>query len=135
MQNCSRRWPHLAVSVAIAALASLGLFAGCGAPAPATANYNAENARHALVAALDAWRDGQLPALTRRSPPLHFTDDDLIQGFALISYELDPAVPIEPHKDVPVTLVLRNRQGATVNRQAMYQISLEPSLAVLRNDP
>jgi hypothetical protein len=57
-----------------------------------------------------------------------------VQGHALVSYELDPAVAIEPHRDVQVELVIRDRTGKQQRRRATYQVVLKPNPSVVRND-
>jgi len=42
--------------------------------------------------------------------------------------------PFVEHDDVSVEVSLRDRQGATLEKTVMYQVTLEPNLAVLRND-
>jgi hypothetical protein len=108
--------------------------AGCGGQVASPAEYDERLARDTLTAALDAWKAGQVDQLSRQTPPLRFSDDDLMMGAKLESYEVGETVRFGAHQDVPVNLVLRDRQGNTVTKTAIYQISLEPR-AVLRNDP
>lgn len=92
-------------------------------------------ARSALVAALDAWKDGQAKALPRRNPPIRLADEDLAAGWRLTEYEIEePDAPVVPNKDVAVILSLRDAKGKTARREARYQVSTEPGLAVLRSD-
>ena len=113
------------------------LAAGCSfavvAPDP---EYDSETARETLSSALDAWRDGNARLLIRLSPPIRFVDDDFTAGYQLLEYEFaQPGQAVRPFQSVPVTLTLRKGKGAEITRAAQYQISLEPSRAVLRSDP
>jgi hypothetical protein len=107
---------------------------GCSRPA-AEAPYDAEGARTALIAALDAWKKGEAKSLAKRNPPIRFVDDDLISGFRLSEYEVEePDLPLKLHQDVPVILEMRDAQGKRVRREATYQVSTEPTLSVLRSE-
>jgi hypothetical protein len=111
--------------------------AGCGRPAEPTVEvrHDSEQARSALVAALDAWKKGEAKALAKRVPPIRFLDDDLAAGCRLSDYELmEPDAPIRPHENVPVILSLRDPRGKSVRRETSYQVSTDPGLAVLRSD-
>jgi hypothetical protein len=111
--------------------------AGCwgGVDPAARSRYDPEQARAALVAALDAWKKGEARSLPRRNPPIRFVDDDLVQGLRLSDYEIEaPEGPTDPHTDVDVILSLRDGRGNVVRREARYQVATEPGLAVLRSD-
>jgi hypothetical protein len=115
----------------------LTLASGCwnGAESAARSRYDADRARAALVAALDAWKHGQARQLSRRDPPVRFVDDDLVAGFRLSDYEVEePDAPLALHQDVSVILSLRDPRGRAVRREARYQVATEPGLAVLRSD-
>jgi hypothetical protein len=120
--------------LSIATLVAAGCSRGAGPALPV--RYDSERARDALVAALDSWKRGEAEGLARRDPPIRFTDDDIVAGWSLVDYELEePDAPITLHKDIPVILSLRDRQGRTVRREANYQVATDPSLAVLRCEP
>jgi hypothetical protein len=125
------------IELAVFDLPLLVIAAGCwggGEPAAET-RYNPEQARIALIAALDAWKKGEARSLLRRNPPIRFVDDDLVEGLRLSEYEVEePEGPTAPHQDVNVILSLRDTQGKVVRREARYQVATEPALAVLRND-
>jgi hypothetical protein len=100
-----------------------------------TTPFDSEKAQTVLVASLDAWKKGEAKSLAKRNPPIRFEDDDLLSGFQLSDYEIEePDSPIKPHKDVEVILMLRDRQGKHVRREATYQVGLTPGLSVLRSD-
>lgn len=108
---------------------------GCGPKLPAATDAEKQEARKALLTALDAWQAGKTHELKKQTPPITFTDDDVVQGHALVSYDLDPAMEIKPQTDVRVNLIVRDRAGQTQHRSATYQVTLTPTPSVLRNDP
>jgi hypothetical protein len=112
--------------------------AGCsGGAGPAVeSRYDSEQAKAALVTALDAWKKGEARSLSRRNPPIRFVDDDLAAGLQLSDYEIEePDAPVSLHKNIPVILSLRDARGRAVRRETQYQVATEPGLAVLRSDP
>ena len=111
--------------------------AGCsgGAGTDSEASFDSEKARGALVTSLEAWKKGEAKSLSKRQPPIRFEDDDLLSGLRLADYEIEePDAPIKPHQDVEVILMMKDRQGKNVRREARYQVGLDPSLTVLRSD-
>lgn len=108
---------------------------GCGrATQPPTAQQS-EQARELLVTVLDAWKQGKIPELSDRKPPIRFADDDVVEGWQLISYSLEESsTPTTAVNDVRVILDLRNSQGQATSKVATYQVSLAPNLAVMRAD-
>ncbi len=127
----------LAMRVNRYALPLVLVVAGCAkqtASAPQL-GYDSDQARTALVTALDAWKKGEARTLPRRDPPIRFVDDDFVAGFKLADYEIEePDREIELHKDVEVILSLRDAKGKAVRREAKYQVATKPRLAVLRSD-
>jgi hypothetical protein len=102
---------------------------------PVELRYDSDQARTALVTALDAWKKGEARALARLNPPIRFVDDDLLAGLKLADYEIEePDREIELHMDVEVILSLRDPKGKVVRREAKYQVATKPGLAVLRSD-
>jgi hypothetical protein len=115
----------------------LVVLTGCsrGTPPAPEASHDAEAARTALVAVLDAWKKGEAKALAKRNPPIRFFDDDLVAGLRLADYEIEePDLPIKLHEDVAVILELRDAKGKGVRREARYQVGTDPTLSVLRSD-
>jgi hypothetical protein len=99
-------------------------------------SYDSSSARTALLAALDAWKQGRAAELARRKPPIRFADEDYTGGWRLTQYQLaDPEQEIRPFQAIRVNLLLKDRKGQTAKRLASYQVSLHPSTAVLRSDP
>jgi hypothetical protein len=110
--------------------------AGCSKPSrPPELQYDSGQARQTLLTALDAWKRGQAAQLAGAQPPIRFVDDDLADGCQLVDFQPpSPDARLEPFTDIPVALVLRDRRGNVVNRNATYQIGLMPHLSVLRTD-
>ena len=97
--------------------------------------HDPERARLALVTALDSWKRGEASTLPRRNPPVRLADEDFAAGLQLADYDIEePDAPVIPHKDVAVILSLRDGRGKTVRREARYQDSTDPGLAVFRSD-
>lgn len=118
-------------------LAAVILLAGCrrGPSLADLKDYDRRAARELLVAALDAWKQGKVADLSRRTPPVRFVDEDHAAGAVLVAYELADDADVRPFVTVPVKLSLRDRRGQTRQVEAGYQVTLEPRLAVLRADP
>jgi hypothetical protein len=108
--------------------------AGCSSSQSAP-QYDSKNAEETLVQALDAWKNGQIGSLAKGNPPLRFEDEDYRDGCRLTGYRVeDGQSPLRPFADVRVSLSLVDRRGKAVEKTAVYQVSLEPGRAVLRND-
>lgn len=110
---------------------------GCSVSVTSTDDeYDSELALETLNSALDAWKEGNVKLLVTLDSPIRFVDDDLLAGFRLEDYEIQPpASAVQPFQNVFVTLTLKQGSGEIVDRAAQYQISLEPNRAVLRSDP
>ncbi len=107
---------------------------GCSTKSPKQAEDSAR-AKYVLITALDAWRAGKTKSLATRNPPIRFADDDQIAGTELIDYEFeDEAAPIQPFQNVTVILSLKDKQGQTTQKNAKYQVGVDPRLTVLRSD-
>lgn len=112
----------------------LTVVVGCSSGASSSPESSAA-AKKALATALDAWKQGRAAALAKGQPPVRFEDDDYRNGLKLLDYRLDhPDRPICPREDVRVTLVLRDRRGQTSEKAVLYQVVVEPAIAVLRSD-
>jgi hypothetical protein len=99
-------------------------------------HHDPERARVALIAALNAWKQGEARDLARRQPPIRFVDDDFAAGWRLTEYEIEePDAPILAYRNVAVILALRDPRGKAVRRETSYQVATDPALAVLRSDP
>lgn len=125
---------HLAqIAFVVAVLATVG----CNRTATETAQQDFSRARETLVVALDAWKQGKAPSLARRDPPIRFVDDDCVAGWQLSDFEIpdDKAGRNTKVTSLRANLTLDRNGSPTVRRAAMYQISFEPRLTVLRADP
>jgi len=100
------------------------------------ASYDSTKAKETLLGALDAWKQGKAATLARQKPPIRFSDDDLLSGYKLVDYKLArPDEPIQRARSIAVVLQLARGKGPAIERQALYQVSLAPQLAVMRADP
>jgi hypothetical protein len=115
------------------ALALIGP-AGCGSPNPPAAEPS--RAHDALRAALDAWKAGETPeALSKRTPSIHVSDTDWKGGFRLIGYQAGEAGRLVGFDmTYPVVLELKDRKGRSVKKTAVYTVSTNPQLLVLRQE-
>lgn len=121
--------------LAAAALACVGLI-GCGGERVSSAAPSLEEARNALREVLTAWKEGKTADLERRVPPLRFYDLDRDQGVKLFDFVIkDPSQQSGPVVEVPVTLKLQYRKGAPRSHNAVYQVTTQPDIVVLRSDP
>jgi len=119
----------------LAALFAL-LLVGCSRlPQPAS-TFDSGAAKRALVESLEAWKAGEVAALRGLMPPIRFVDDDLAAGLELDDYRLnDPEGVIRPHQGVVVELFVQRKGGSLIRKRAEYQVSLWPTVSVLRADP
>lgn len=125
----TRRISGAVVGLALAA-------AGCGGGSlPPTAD--ADQARAALVVALDTWRDGgAADALTGRTPPVYFNDPKYRAGQKLVGYKLD--ADHAPHgQSVRISgqLTLLQPDGTTKDRRAAYLIDTTPAVVIVPDQP
>ncbi|HEY3967932.1 MAG TPA: hypothetical protein VGM05_25440, partial [Planctomycetaceae bacterium] len=117
-------------------LIGLCVIAGCSGSEPPEDAAESDRMLNVLTTALDAWKEGTAATLAQRDPPIRFADDDLAAGRHLMAYHLeDPEAFALPFESVHVHLTLQTADGQTVERTVGYQISLVPSLAVLRSEP
>ncbi|HMF11011.1 MAG TPA: hypothetical protein VKE94_01860 [Gemmataceae bacterium] len=116
----------------IACLLVLGM-SGCGKARP---KADPHVARDTLRAALDAWKTGQpADALQARDPPIHVTDHEWRNGFALLEYEVSEKDQLfGPALRCQVQLTLRNPKGKPVNKNATYSVGTNNALTVVRED-
>lgn len=123
---------HLLIPTVLLAL----VLGGCSRlPQPAS-TYDPALAKRALVESLQAWKEGKTASLSERMPPIRFVDDDLLAGRQLDDYRLnDPEAAVRPHQGVVVELFVQKKGGSLVRKRAEYQVSLWPSISVLRADP
>lgn len=95
--------------------------------------YDSGRAKEVLIDALETWKAGKAQTLRSRKPPVRLVDDDQLEGAKLMEYHLaDPEQPIQSYENVPVVLKLRRDGGQVQERPTVYQVTLEPEIAVLR---
>ena len=113
-------------------LAALGI-SGCGKSRP---KADADLARGTLREALDAWKKGQpKEVLQDRIPPIHVTDHEWGDGFALLDFKVSEKDQLfGPGLRCQVQLSLRNPKGKTVNKMATYTVATNNALTVVRED-
>ncbi len=129
-----RRNATLRLAAALAAALSLTLgAAGCG---PAATPADPADGRKALLAALDAWKGGEKPDdLARRAPSIHVADGEWSGGFALQNYKAEEeARHVGSDLNYKVVLELKTPKGKAVTKDAVYAVSTQPQLLVLRQD-
>jgi hypothetical protein len=117
-------------------VAGICLAIGCTGRDPTEVSTQSDRYRNLLTTALDAWKAGTPGALLDLQPPIRFVDDDLAAGRKLLTYELDgPDDKVRPFENVYVTLTVQAADGKKIERQVGYQVSTEPTPAVLRSEP
>jgi hypothetical protein len=118
--------PAVALLLALAA-------SGCGASGTPA---DPDDGRKALIAALDAWKGGGTPAsLAQASPAIHVADGDWDSGAKLQGYQADDqGRHVGADLNYRVVLELKNAKGKVSKRNAVYSVSTQPQLMVLRQD-
>jgi hypothetical protein len=127
------RYPTMKIAVLLL-LFAISLAAGCSSSAPSP-QYDSQKAGETLFRALDAWKQNSTGTLAKGNPPLRFEDEDQRAGYRLVEYRLEnPQQILCPLADIRVKLSLLDPRGKPVEKTVAYQVVLEPTLAVLRND-
>jgi hypothetical protein len=129
MQRAVRAIQPWLVATALVELSGCGMG---GSATPADPNQ----AKNALSAALDAWKNGGKPAdLEKHSPPIHVRDVDWIGGFSLVSYKADKAGKLSGYDmNYPVDLELKTPKGETVKKSAVYTVTTGAELLISRQE-
>ncbi len=117
----------------VVVLGFIGVLLAAGCSSSVSQGYSPQQAKETLVTALEAWKSGDTKSLSERNPPIRFSDDDQIAGAQMIEYQLELRT-ILPFQNVKVELVLRDNQGQTLRKTAVYQVGLKPGRTVLRSD-
>jgi hypothetical protein len=115
--------------IAILLLVGLG---GCGG---APGRSDPVSARAALENALEAWKGGSASrSLLDQSPPMHVADYRWEAGFRLSSYKITESSSTSGFdRRYPVELWLKSPKGKASREKAVYNISISPSLTVVRD--
>jgi hypothetical protein len=119
--------------IAFAAAACAAL-AGCSGGPRTAAPVEPDKARAALRTTLDAWKAGKSPeSLARADPPIVAQDLDWMTGSKLTEYELaDDGKAEDANLRVRVRLTVRDTQGKTTTKTAVYVVGTDPKLTVFR---
>jgi hypothetical protein len=108
---------------------------GCGiGQSPPTSD--ATKAEQILNNVLDAWKGGEKPdALAQRTPPIHVADVEWKDGFRLISYRpVGEGRLVGFDMSYPVALELKAPNGAILKKDAVYVVTTQPKVLVLRQE-
>lgn len=108
---------------------------GCGAGGNAQPADPAQ-AQETLRTVLDAWKAGEKPAdLGRRSPPIQVQDQDWQAGYTLVGYKAATEGKLVGFDmNYPVDLELKNTKGNSVKKTAVYSVTTQPELLVMRQE-
>jgi hypothetical protein len=114
---------------------ALFLSLGCGVGQDGRPADQAQ-AQQALSAVLDAWKRGERPdTLARQSPPIRVSDLDWSGGLRLERYKADQAGRLVGFDmNYPVVLELKSPRGKPLTKKAVYTVSTQPELLVLRQE-
>lgn len=127
--NVSRLLDWSPVVAATLVLAVALAMSGCGSAAARPADPDL--ARQALVEALDSWQRGA----AHDAAPVRVADEDWLAGARLVSYRVAPSEEaIGAHRRFAVELTLRDARGRAAARKAHYDVSTDPTPAVIRLD-
>jgi hypothetical protein len=117
-----------AVSITLA----LCLLSGC--TRTLDPNSDPGEADKALHTALEAWKGGQSPDdLKQGHPPIIMNEDDWRTGSRLLDYEMEEGVLSGRQVRCRVRIKLRDRDGQTVEREAVYIIDTIPRIVIVRD--
>ena len=113
----------------------LGLLAGCGTPEEIKPQGDADAAKAALQAALDAWKAGKPPAESQTAPALVWTDEDWKAGAKLSDYHLvgDPEQS-GGHWRVFADLTLEEKGKKSAPTRVCYGVTLGEPTVIIRSD-
>lgn len=121
--------------ILIAAVCLAALVAGCGSPnyVPPAATQPAD-AQAALVAALDAWKEGvTLEELREQPQPMYVGDEDWQAGVQLAGYRIGSPEVAGLHVIYPVDVELQ-RNSRRQKKTVRYHVTTEPVIHIMRGD-
>src|SRR5690242_12047349 len=120
-----KRWPLCFCLGVLLALSSVVL--GCGKPKPVAQPGDEKEAIAVTTTCLEAWKQGTIADLPMKTPPIRFTDDDLLEGLTLEGFQVsDKTLPEAGRQRVEAQLKLRDLRGNAIQRNAKYQVTLRP---------
>ncbi|WP_435008611.1 hypothetical protein P12x_005820 [Tundrisphaera lichenicola] len=114
-------------------LASMMASTGCG---PTARPSDPNEGRKALQAALEAWKGGEKPeSLSAQTPSIHVADGDWASGHRLLDYRaVDEGRLVGSDLNYTVALELKGPRGKVIKKDAVYAVTTDPQLMVLRQD-
>jgi hypothetical protein len=118
-------------------LAGLVCMSGCGQGGSLPPTVDPKQAREALTAALDAWKNDQaLASLAERTPPIHFSEAKWEKGFRLVQYKILPRDDWDGRMvKLTAELTLRDKHGTELQpREIAYTIDTHTRIAIVRSD-
>lgn len=121
---------HLLPLLALAAV-------GCGGdPPPLDMASTPEKSREALVAALDAWKNGATrEALAAQTPPVVFADDALMKKHKLLDYKLEgEPKAVGTGYSYVVALTTQDGDKSPTTRKLAYRVVTTPNIAISKED-
>ena len=91
-----------------------------------------EKARAAVAVALAAWEKGEAPeALSKRSPPIYFTDTHWQKGYRLTHHKIEKDEPYGRSVKLTVRLFLDDGKGKSQERRAIYTADTDPAIVIV----
>ena len=88
-------------------------------------------ARQALAASLDAWKEGRPPETLRQSkPPVDFRDVQWENGSQLAGYEVKSEERSGLSVRFTVQLQLQKKDGKTADRVVSYTVDTGPTMVI-----
>lgn len=110
--------------------------AGCGGPTTLKPRGGAEDAVEATTSALAAWKSGQTAEELLTDLDIIATDMDWKSGSKLVDFKADKTANLDGiNWQVNAVLTLRPRGQNTQSQvQAIYSVTLEPHITVVRMD-
>jgi hypothetical protein len=129
MSRCKSLW-------AAAVLVAVSGVVGCGPPdyRPPAATQPAD-AQSALVAALDAWKEGASVESLREPPsPMYVGDEDWQAGAKLAHYKIaGEGEPAGLNVVYPVVVEVQSN-GRRQKKAVRYRVTTEPVINIMRSD-
>ena len=107
----------------------LPLAAGCGRGLPPQTDV--AEAKAAVTAALDVWKNGESPEkLRQRKPPVDFKDLNQDRGSKLRNYEVEKETSSGVSASISVKLHLTEKSGMNRTRVVVYNVDAGPTIVV-----